>query len=118
MDEASHFAGFFFVDEIQRVKVLDLGGKGDWEARGIESPNGSHAAGASQELPPDFGRGVAHTAHQTESGDNDSAGRNGQGLLAAFRVLLNVVGGVFDGLDLLGVFVWNLQVEGLLKLHY
>ena len=36
----------------------------------------------------------------------------------AFRVLLDVVDRVLDGLDLLGVFVGNFQVEGLFELHH
>src|SRR5579875_2248544 len=39
-------------------------------------------------------------------------------LLAAFRVLLDVVDRVLYGLDLLGVLVGNLEVEGFLKLHH
>jgi hypothetical protein len=69
MDEAPHLARFFFVHEVERVKVLDLGGKGDREASGIEALNGSHATGAGQKLPPNLGSGVAHTAHQPEAGD-------------------------------------------------
>jgi hypothetical protein len=84
MNEAPHLARFFFVHKVQRVKVLDLGGKGDREASGVEALNGSHATGAGQKLPPDFGSGVAHTAHQTESGDYDSAGRLDKGYLLPF----------------------------------
>ena len=36
VDEARHLARFFLVHEIERVKVLDLGGKGGGEASGIE----------------------------------------------------------------------------------
>src|SRR6266567_5682919 len=41
--------------------------------------------------------------------------------LLAFRglfVLLDVIDGVLDGLDLFGVFVGNLQIEGLFELHH
>ena len=34
---------------------------------------GRHAAGAGQNLPPYLGSGVAHTAHQPQAGDYDSA---------------------------------------------
>src|SRR5580698_10090141 len=39
-------------------------------------------------------------------------------LLAAFRVLLDVLDGILHGLDLFGVLVGNLQIECLFKLHY
>ena len=64
---------FFFVHKIQRVKVLDLGGEGDREASGIEALNRAHTTFAGQKLPPYLGSGVAHTANQTEAGDDDSA---------------------------------------------
>src|SRR5271165_893181 len=38
-------------------------------------------------------------------------------LLACFRVLANVVDGVLDGADFFGVFVRNLDVEGLFEGH-
>src|SRR6516162_1252929 len=39
-------------------------------------------------------------------------------LLAAFRVLLDVVDRVLHGLDLLSILIRNLQVEGLFELHH
>ncbi len=48
VDEAPHLAGLFFVDKVQGVKVLDLGGEGDWKAGGIEAMNGPHATDAGQ----------------------------------------------------------------------
>ena len=74
MDEAPHLARFLLVHEIEGVKVLDLGGEGDRKAGGIEALNRPHAAGAGQELLPHLGRGVAHTAHQPDAGDDNSAG--------------------------------------------
>src|ERR1700733_3435257 len=38
--------------------------------------------------------------------------------LTAFRVFLDVLGGVFYGLDFLCIFVRDLQVKGLLELHH
>src|SRR5208337_5361140 len=118
VNEASHLAGLFFIDEFERVKVLDLGGEGDREASGIEALNGPHAAGAGQKLAPNFGRGVAHTAHQPQAGDDNSSGHRLLGALRAFLVLFDVVDRVLDGLDLLGILVGNLQVESFLELHY
>src|ERR1035437_839592 len=62
VDEARHLARFLLVHELERVKVLDLGGEGGREASGIEALNGPHATGAGHKLLPDLGRGVAHTA--------------------------------------------------------
>ena len=72
VDEAPHLARLFFVHELERVKVLDLGGKGGREASGIEALNRPHAAGSGHKLLPNLGRGVAHTAKQPQSGDDDS----------------------------------------------
>ena len=46
VDEAPHLARFFLVHEIQRVKILDLGGKSDGKSSGVEALNRSHTAGA------------------------------------------------------------------------
>ena len=82
MDKAPHLARLFLVHEVQRVKVLDLGGKCDGEASGVKALDGGHTTGPGHELLPNFGRGVAHTAHQPQAGDYDSAGH---WLLGAFR---------------------------------
>ncbi len=66
--KAPHLARFLLVYKIQRVKVLHLGGKGDRKASGIEPLDRGHATGAVKKLPPDFGSGVAHTAHQPQAG--------------------------------------------------
>src|SRR6185312_1423000 len=39
-------------------------------------------------------------------------------LLSAFRVLADVVDGVFYGADLLGILIGDLDVEGLFECHY
>src|SRR5581483_1568749 len=102
MNEAAHLAGFFFVDEVKRIEVLDFGGNGTRKAGRIEAGNLRDAALAGQQIPPDLRAGVAHPADEAHSSNDDSTA---QVLFAAFRVCVDVVNGVLDGLDLLGFFV-------------
>jgi len=112
--EAPHLARFLLVHKIERVEVLHFGGKRDRETSSIEALNGPHAAGSGQQLLPNLGRGVAHTADQPQAGDDDAASH---WLFAAFRILLDVLNGVLDGLDLLGCLVGNLDVKRLFELQ-
>ncbi len=48
VDEAPHLARFLLLDKLERVEVLNLGGKGDRETGGVKALDGSHAAGAGQ----------------------------------------------------------------------
>ena len=52
MDEAAHLAGLFFVDEEERVEVLDLGGEADGMAGEIEGLDLGHAAACRRAGPP------------------------------------------------------------------
>ncbi len=47
MDEAAHLAGFLFVHEEERVKVLDLGGETDGVSGEIKGFDLGHTATAS-----------------------------------------------------------------------
>src|SRR5579871_4404465 len=44
MDEASHFLDFFFLDVVQRVEVLDLGGDPAGKVAGVEPRDGTDTA--------------------------------------------------------------------------
>src|SRR5208282_13045 len=71
VDEAAHLLYFFFLDEIEGIKVADLGGDLAGKGRGVEPGNASDATFASdQSLPPRAG-GMAHGADQADAGDDD-----------------------------------------------
>src|SRR5258708_27024596 len=54
MNEAPHLARFLLVYKVQRVKVLDLGGKSDRKPGCVEPCNRRHTPGASYQLLPHF----------------------------------------------------------------
>src|ERR1051325_10519014 len=58
VNEARHLTRFLFVDEFQRVKVLDLGGKGDRKSGGIKTRDRPHTAGAGYQFLPHLLRGI------------------------------------------------------------
>src|SRR5437870_4820191 len=60
MDEAAHFLYLFFLDEIQRVKALDLGGDGAGEVGGIKMRDLAHAALAGEQVLPDLWRAPSY----------------------------------------------------------
>ena len=72
VDEAAHLAGLFFVDEEERIEVLDLGGEADGVAGEIEGLDLGHAALAGQQAFPDLRRGFADPADEAEAGDDDA----------------------------------------------
>ena len=71
VDEAAHFLDFFFLDEIQRVEVLDLGGNLARVSGGVELGDSSDAALAREQVLPDFLRGVADSTDQANAGNYD-----------------------------------------------
>ena len=73
VDEAAHLAGLFFVDEEERVEVLDLGGEAHRMAGEIECFDLGHAAAAGEQAFPDFADGSADSADEAQAGDDDSA---------------------------------------------
>ena len=72
VDEAAHLAGLFFVDEEERVEVLDLGGEADGMAGEIEGLDLGHAAAAGEQAFPDLGGGFADPADEADAGDDDA----------------------------------------------
>ena len=72
VDEATHLSGLFFVDEEERVEVLDLGGEADGMAGEIECLDLGHAAFAGEEVGPDLWNGLAYGAEESDAGDDDS----------------------------------------------
>ncbi len=73
MDKASHLARLFFLDEEQRVEVLDLGGEADGMAGEIECLDLGHAAAPGEETFPNFRGGLANAAEETDTGNHDAA---------------------------------------------
>src|ERR1035441_6577921 len=115
VNESPHLARFLLVDELQRVEILDFRGEIDRVARGVESRDWPDTAGTCQQLAPDFLRGVANSTDESKACNDDAASH---WLFACLSILFDVIDGILDGLDLLGVFVGNLEVKGLFKLHY
>ncbi len=73
VNEAPHLLDFFFLDEVQRVEVLDLGGDLAGEGGGVKPGNPGDAAFAGKHGLPHVSREVAHAADQAEAGDYDPA---------------------------------------------
>src|ERR1700761_3940307 len=114
VDEATHLSGLFFVDEEKRIEVLDLCGETDWMAGEIKGFDLGHTAAASHKAFPDLRGGFADPAEQAKAGDDYATMLH---CLLGLLVLFDVVDGILDGLDLLGIFVRDLNVEGFFELH-
>ena len=73
VNEAAHLLYFFFLDEVERVEVANLGGNLAGKGGGVEGGDAADAAFAGeQRLPYRFGS-LAHGADQADAGDDDSA---------------------------------------------
>jgi hypothetical protein len=81
----------------------------------IEGLDLGHTATAGQKTLPDLRGGFADPADQAKAGDDDATLLHF--LLGRLLVLFDVIDGVFDGLNFLGILVGDLDVEGLFKLH-
>ena len=84
MNKAAHLAGLFFIDELERVEVFDLGCEANRVAGEIECLDLSHAAVACKEPLPDVGCSFAHAADEAETRDDDAAIHRIHCYLAAF----------------------------------
>src|SRR5437879_393434 len=73
MDEAAHLLDLFFLNELQRIKVLDLSGNGAGEVGGIEMGDGGNAALARLQVLPDFRGGMADGANETHASNNNTS---------------------------------------------
>src|SRR5215469_10463826 len=71
VNEAAHFLGFFFLDELQRVEVLNLSGDLAGMIRGVELSNLRNTTLPCQQVLPDLFGGVAHPADQSNAGNDD-----------------------------------------------
>src|SRR5690242_3996385 len=88
MNEAAHFLQFFFVNELQRIEILDFGGDLGGKLRGVEVGNACYAAFARQQAGPHFWTGITHAADQSHAGD-DYAASHGHASIFRFIVLGN-----------------------------
>src|SRR5581483_4367095 len=70
--EASHLLQFFFLDKIEGVEILDLGGNLAGKLGGIELGDAGSTALPSQQIAPGLLGGVAHGADRAEPGDDDA----------------------------------------------
>src|ERR1022692_4712959 len=85
MDEASHLLDFFFLDEVEGIEVLDLGGDLAGEGGGVELGDAGHAAFAGEHGLPHLSGGVAHAADQADAGNYDPASQTTCRLSNAWR---------------------------------
>ncbi len=115
VDETAHFASLFFVHEEEGVEVFDLGGETDGVASEIKGFDLGHAASTCQQTLPDLRGGVANPAEKTEAGYDDTTLLHF--LFCRLLVLFDVVDGILDGFNLLGILVRDLDVEGFFELH-
>src|SRR5215469_11815031 len=72
VNKAPHLAGLFFLDELERVEVLDLGGEPDRVAGQVERLDLGHAALAGEQAGPDLGRSVSHATDQSKARYNNT----------------------------------------------
>jgi hypothetical protein len=72
VNEATHLAGLFFVNELQRIEVLHLGGKANGMAGEIECLDLGHAALACEQALPDFGHGISDPADEAKASYDDA----------------------------------------------
>src|SRR6185437_5159602 len=113
MDEAPHLLHLFFLDEVQWVKVLDFGSDLAGMAGDVKVCDLPYATASFNNALPDLGAGVPNAADHAQAGYDNPSGQ----LLAAFRVLVNVIDGVLHGADLFGVLIGNLDIECLFESH-
>src|SRR5258708_30494552 len=85
VNEAPHFLDFFFLDEVQRIEVLDLGGDLAGEFTGIELGDPANAALTSQQALPHLSGGIAHATDQADAGNYDPASQTTCRLSNAWR---------------------------------
>jgi hypothetical protein len=71
VDEAAHFFYFFFLDEIEGIKVADLGGDLAGKGGGVERGDAADAAFAREQGLPYCAGGIAHGADEADAGDDD-----------------------------------------------
>src|SRR5262249_48901328 len=92
VDEAAHLFDFFLVDEIQRVKILDLSGNLAGEIGRVKTGDPGYAALSCDNIFPNLGARVAYAADQAQTSNNNPSCQ----LLPAFRMLTDIVNGIFD----------------------
>jgi len=70
VNEAAHLLHFFFLDELERIEVADLGCDLAGEGGGVETGNAIDAAFAGDESLPHRLGGIAHRADQADAGND------------------------------------------------
>jgi hypothetical protein len=81
----------------------------------IEGLDLGHTTFASEQALPDLRGGFADPAEKPEAGYDDATLLHF--LLGRLLVLFDVIDGVFDGFNLFGILVGNLDVKGFFELH-
>src|SRR5579864_124386 len=113
VNEPGHLAGFFFLNELERIEVLDLGGDLTGVLGSIEVSDPTDAAVAGQQVLPDFLGGVADRADQAYSSDDNSPHQ----LFTRLGVLADIVDRVLNGADFFGVLVGDFDLESFFESH-
>ena len=76
LNEPAHLLHFFFFDEAEGVKALDLGGDGSGKAVGVKLGDRAYAAPSGQDVFPGFLRADADGAYQPHARHNNSSCQN------------------------------------------
>src|SRR6185312_7363471 len=113
MDKAAHLLQLFFLDELQRIEVFDLGGNLAGELGGVKVRNAAYPAMSRKQAFPHFFGGVSNCTDESNASDNDPTSQ----LLPAFPVLPDIIHGVLNGADFFRVLIGNFEFEGFLKSH-
>ena len=69
VDERVHLLDFFFLDEFQRIKVLDFAGDAHREGGNVETSNRADVTATGKQVRPHFFLGVARAANQAHACD-------------------------------------------------
>src|SRR5207344_552910 len=89
------------------------------ERRGVEARDASNARPSGEDICPGFAHPDTDRTDDTQPGYNHSAlGQLGPGARLLLEMRVDVVDGLLDGSDLLGLLVRDLALEFLLEGHH
>jgi hypothetical protein len=77
MNEHVHAPRFLGREVLGHVEALNFAGDTRLERRGVEAADPDNATGAGDDVPPGIGDVVAHRRNGSQTGDDDSATRQG-----------------------------------------
>ncbi len=125
VDEAPHLLDVFALDEFLRLEASHLAGDAAGEGGGVKSGDVRNPAAALANRPPTLlgsdsdGGNKPDTCHHNPARQSFAPQENrpGRSLLLLGHFGFDIVNGILDRADLLGVLIGDVQVEGLLEGH-